>query len=344
MNKKAFTLMEILVTVSIVGILSAFVIVQMQGGSDVAEDMKKKSDIEVIKNAIIGYRSDNYNNVPIESCNIGESCSETVNDLLSSYASGILNYDSETSYTYLSEDGSDCLISAELSDGSLYQYSCSNDEFSYSYPVGGTCGMSNLGTFEQEPTVGLCSSGTSSTLNYSETSSAWSWNCVGENGGATSSCLAFFESNYLACSIIPVEETCSVSLENQDDPSASAVSIFNIYSLTGGHAELASQVNYSNKVCCEGSSLSNECSGGTAVLNLYDITNAHVEKNTQSYYSNSVCLSGLLKNITCSYASDCSTLGEDYVCLASIPDGDTNLHVGDCSAYSTKVCCDLQPE
>ncbi|KUK49842.1 MAG: hypothetical protein XD75_0167 [Parcubacteria bacterium 33_209] len=336
--------MEILVTVSIIGLLSGFVIVQMQSSGDVAEDMKRKSDIEVIKNAIIAYRSDNYNNVPIESCNIGENCTEDINNLLLSYTGSIPAPDSETSYTYLSVDGSDCLVSTELSDSSLYQYSCLNDELSYSYPVGGTCGMSNLGTFGQEPVTGLCSSGTSSVLNYSETNSAWSWNCVGENGGATSSCLAFFESNYLACSIIPAGDTCSVSLENQDDPSASAVSVFNIHSLTGGHAELATQTNYSNKVCCEGSSLSNECLGGTAVLNLYDVTNAHVEKNTQTYYSNSVCLSGLLKNITCSYASDCLTLGEDYVCLASIPAGDTNLHVGDCSAYSTKVCCQLQSE
>lgn len=344
MKKQGFTLMEILITVSIIGLLSGFVIVQMQGGSDVAEDMKRKSDVEIIKNAIVAYRSDNYNNVPIESCNIGENCTEDINDLLLSYAGTIPSPDSQTYYSYLSEDGSDCLVSTELSDSSLYQYSCSNDEPIYLYPTGGTCGTANLGTFEQEPVIDLCSSGTASALNYSETDSAWSWNCVGENGGATSSCLAFFESNYLACSIIPSEDTCSVSSEHQDDPSASAVSIFNIYSLTGNHAELATQTNYPYKVCCEGSSLSNECSGGTVALGLSGITNAHVEKNTQSYYSNSACLSGLLKNITCSYASDCSTLGEDYVCLASVPTGDTNLHVGDCSAYSTKVCCQLQPE
>ncbi|MCK9446841.1 hypothetical protein M0Q50_08285, partial [bacterium] len=41
---------------------------------------------------------------------------------------------------------------------------------------------------------------------------------------------------------------------------------------------------------------------------------------------------------TCDYADSCSTLGDDYVCLASIS-GDTNAHVGECSIYSTKVCC-----
>lgn len=39
-------------------------------------------------------------------------------------------------------------------------------------------------------------------------------------------------------------------------------------------------------------------------------------------------------------AADCATLGEGYVCLASISGG-TNAHVGDCSAYTSKVCCQV---
>jgi len=42
MYKKGFTLIEITVAITIIGILSGFVIVQMQGSEDAAQDMKKK--------------------------------------------------------------------------------------------------------------------------------------------------------------------------------------------------------------------------------------------------------------------------------------------------------------
>ena len=344
MYKKGFTLIEITVAITIIGILSGFVIMQMRGSEDAAQDLKKKSDIEILKNGIVGYRSDNYNSVPIANCTIGVDCPESFLSAITPYINSLPVPDDDSVYTYLSTDGSDCNVSAVLSDDSLYEYNCSSDEFTTLYPTGGVCGASNLETFSVAPEVGLCSSGVASTLNYSETDSAWSWNCVGENSGATASCLAYYESNYLACSIIPIADTCEVSEENQDDTSIQAASILNIYSLAGGHAELASQVNYPYKVCCEGTSLTNSCSGGEAVLNLSSVTNAHVEKNTQGYYANSACLSAILKTMTCSYASDCSTLGEDYFCVSSISPGDTNLHIGDCSAYATKVCCQMQPQ
>ncbi len=104
------------------------------------------------------------------------------------------------------------------------------------------------------------------------------------------------------------------------------------------------QTNYSYKVCCLGGGIavnnittSDQCATGkTAVLKLYDITKSHVEKGDQNNYTNKVCLSATSKVASCVYASNCST---GYTCIASISDGDTSLHVGDCGVFATKVCC-----
>ena len=340
MNKKGFTLLEIITTIVIIGILAGFIIAQMRGTDDVGDDVKRKSDIEIIKNAIITYKSENYNSVPIANCNIGENCPPQFSSALSPYIGSLPVPDPKTTYSYLSEDGTDCSVSAVLSDSSLYEYVCSTNDIVTVFPVGGACGISNMQTFLSEPDSGFCTSGTPSLINFSETNSAWSWNCYGQNGGSTASCLAFYRSKFFACSVISQTEECSVSEENSTDPSVSAVVLFNMYNTQGGHAELTSQSNYTSKVCCEGSGLTNDPS--TTVLRLSGVTNAHVEKNTQSYYSNDITISATLRTITCNYASSCSTLGADYFCIASISPGDTNLHVGDCNAYSTKVCCEMQ--
>lgn len=341
-KSKGFTLLEIISVVVILGLLSGFVIIQMQGGNSAAEDAKRKADVEIIKNAIIAYKSENYNNVPIANCNIGKDCSEQFLSLLAPYIGSIPDPDSETTYSYLSTDGTDCSISAVLSDDSIYEYNCSTNDVITEFPSAGQCGLSNLQTFDAEPQEGLCLSGTPTPLNFSGTNSAWSWNCEGENTGADVSCLAYYESNYFACSAIPQAETCSVSAEHADDVSASAISIFKISNLSGGHAEIAAQTNYPHKICCEGSSL--DVGSSEIVLRLSSVTNAHVEKDTSSSYSNNIGLTALLKTITCDYDTNCSNLGEDYSCVASISAGDTNLHVGDCSAYATKVCCQISPQ
>jgi hypothetical protein len=115
--------------------------------------------------------------------------------------------------------------------------------------------------------------------------------------------------------------------------------VLKLYDQSGGHAELASQLNYVNKVCCTGTGISNACSGyHDVVLSLYSETNSHVEKDTESNYINDVCLHSDTIPVVCDYSTDCSLLGAEYVCLASIS-GDTNAHIGKCSTYTNKVCC-----
>ncbi|MCD6500856.1 hypothetical protein J7K42_02455 [bacterium] len=116
--------------------------------------------------------------------------------------------------------------------------------------------------------------------------------------------------------------------------------VFKMFSTDNSHAEMPDQTNYNYKVCCSGvAGLGNSCSGTyDTVLKLSAPTNAHVEEKTETNYSNPVCLSVSGGTVSCDYSTDCSALGADYVCLASIS-GDTNAHVGNCTAYPTKVCC-----
>ncbi len=135
--------------------------------------------------------------------------------------------------------------------------------------------------------------------------------------------------------------SCSVTSE-----ACSGTTVFKLSAADNAHAELAGQANYSYSVCCTGESLGNTCSGSyDTALKLSASTNAHGEKSTQANYGSSACLSTTYgsgqqnpSTITCDYATDCSTLGAHYTCLASIS-GDTNAHIGNCTAYSTKICC-----
>jgi prepilin-type N-terminal cleavage/methylation domain-containing protein len=64
MNKKGFTLIEIAITVVIIGLLAGFVIVQTQDKEQLFNEVKVKSDLEILKTGIVSYSFDNYNNIP----------------------------------------------------------------------------------------------------------------------------------------------------------------------------------------------------------------------------------------------------------------------------------------
>ena len=125
--------------------------------------------------------------------------------------------------------------------------------------------------------------------------------------------------------------------------------VLKISSLTNAHAEMKDQAFYNHYICCLGNELDVSCEGKyDTYLKLAKITNSHVEKKDQQNYPLSGCLSttygteaGYPSTIACSYVNapnNCSDLGELYTCLGSIYK-DTNSHIGDCNAYSTKVCC-----
>ncbi len=127
--------------------------------------------------------------------------------------------------------------------------------------------------------------------------------------------------------------TCSVSATC----TGPSVVVFRLYSTSNSHAELPSQSNYTNLVCCSGvTGLGNACSGTFAtVLKLSAVTNAHVEQNSQSNYANSACLSVSSGSVSVGYqASNCTGFDTTVASMSAV----TNAHAGDGTAYSTKVC------
>ncbi len=116
------------------------------------------------------------------------------------------------------------------------------------------------------------------------------------------------------------------------------VKVMGMYATSNSHAELASQTNYSNFVCCGGvTGLTNSCSGTFAtVAKLYSSTNSHVEQNSQSLYPNSVCLSVPSGgSVSIGYqASNCTGFDTTIASMSGV----TNAHVGDSAAFSTKIC------
>lgn len=137
----------------------------------------------------------------------------------------------------------------------------------------------------------------------------------------------------LSCSIKP---SCD---SNETD-------ILHMSDTSNGHAELPSQSNFNNVLCCkEANNLvlitnSTTNSSGTVFLHLSDSTNAMAEKSNQSNFNINVSISTpwpSTYNLSCDYNTTCAT---NQACLVSISD-DTNAHIGDCSAFSTKICCSL---
>ncbi len=116
------------------------------------------------------------------------------------------------------------------------------------------------------------------------------------------------------------------------------ISVWRMSGTSNAHAELATQSNYTNLICCTGvTGLDRTCSGTNAtIIKLSGTSNAHAEQSSQSLYSENVCLSVPSGGtITAGYqSSDCT--GYDTT-LGSIS-GVTNAHVGDGSAYTTKIC------
>lgn len=136
-------------------------------------------------------------------------------------------------------------------------------------------------------------------------------------------------------------EAGSLSCSITTSAACTGTVIYRMSDTTNAHAELANQsnVNYDNNViCCTNViGLGNSCTGTTATaLKLSSTTNAHTEQNSQSNYSDNACISVPTGgSVSIGYqASNCTGYDTTLGSMESV----TNSHVGDSSAYTTKVC------
>lgn len=124
-----------------------------------------------------------------------------------------------------------------------------------------------------------------------------------------------------------VEQTCSIGQP-----------IFSISDTTNAHASYDA-TTYPWKVCCAGTELgtsSQACSSDSSIFRMSRDYNAQVEVNTLTTpgYTSKACLGTNAFNCTYQFGACVSPLK----CVVSIS-GNTNAHVGNCTAYMTKVCC-----
>ena len=134
MEKKSFTLIELLIVIAIIGILSAIIIISTISASDSAADVKKKADINQINKLLMMYDAEN-GGFPIETTPCQTSlCSTLTAALIPKYTSII-----PSGYTYQS-DGSSFTTKATLSNSNIYTYSSVTNSYT---EVAGSAGGGN---------------------------------------------------------------------------------------------------------------------------------------------------------------------------------------------------------
>ena len=123
MKQKGFTLIEILVTVSIIALLTSIGLVSYASFNRQARDAKRKADIEQIRGALELYRSDEGTYPLTADFLFGSSLTEGTNTYLSKIPQDPQNSSSGRKYYYTS-DGTDYTVAAALESSVV---SCSDD-------------------------------------------------------------------------------------------------------------------------------------------------------------------------------------------------------------------------
>ena len=110
--------------------------------------------------------------------------------------------------------------------------------------------------------------------------------------------------------------------------------LFKVSGPANAHAELFNGKDYQYAVCWNGktNSKSRTCTPDNVIVKLSAPTNAHVSQGDKAQYAHKVCYG----NFNCEYTE--SSCSPGFTCIASLS-SETNAHVGNCNAYSLKICC-----
>lgn len=126
--KNAFTIVELLIVIVVIGVLATVTMVSYSGVSQRANESRAKSDIDSVKRALAAYLSIN-DRYPIEDiCNIGASTGNNPCVNLSTDITSIVSklpVDTSGSYYRYYSDGSSYTISSTSSNSTSYVYSSS---------------------------------------------------------------------------------------------------------------------------------------------------------------------------------------------------------------------------
>lgn len=107
-ENKGFSLIELLVVISIIGVLSAILMMNLMGARERSRDSQRIQDLNSLKSALRLYYNDN------QAYPTGSECTTCLNSILSGYTSGV----SGVGYTYTSVDNNNgFLLTVVLESG-----------------------------------------------------------------------------------------------------------------------------------------------------------------------------------------------------------------------------------
>ncbi|MDD4409996.1 MAG: GBS Bsp-like repeat-containing protein [Candidatus Pacebacteria bacterium] len=144
--KRAFTLIELIIIIAVMGILVSFVIFSINGATSSAANAKRKSEVDTIYKALVAKGTElSY---PEGTFEINDSSPQEFKDFISQYLKTIPNDPVSTrSYLYTS-NGSNFSVAAMLDDGSCFVKSSKDNLFTSDacskYAEGGLGFVNNL--------------------------------------------------------------------------------------------------------------------------------------------------------------------------------------------------------